>query len=289
MIQKTKVGIIGTGNIGTDLLKKILKSSLLECSIFIGRSNDSDGIQIAKSFDIPTTTESIEFLQKNPDICDIVFDATSASAHLIHSPILKELNKFTIDLTPAKIGKLCVPALNLDEVLLEQNINLITCGGQATVPMAYALVSAIPNISYLESVATIASRSAGIGTRNSIDEYTLTTKKALSYFTGVEDTKSIILLNPAEPPINMKNTLYAVVKNPDMDLVQKAVQQMEKNIQSYVPGYSLAMDPVYDGTKIILSIQVVGQGDYLPSYAGNLDIITSAAIRVAEAYTQKRK
>ncbi|MGL5254821.1 MAG: acetaldehyde dehydrogenase (acetylating) [Brevinema sp.] len=286
--QKIKIGIIGPGNIGIDLLKKILKSPMLECSIFMGRNKESEGISIANSLGIRTTTESISFLKENPDLCDIVFDATSAEAHLYHAPILKHLNKFVIDLTPAKVGSFCIPALNLDAILSKDNINLITCGGQASIPLAYALKEAVPNISYIEAVATIAARSAGIGTRKSVDEYTLTTGRALSYFTGIKHTKSIILLNPTEPPINMKNTLYAMVQNPDMDLVKQKVDKMVKKIQEYVPNYYLTVDPIYDGEKITLSIQVLGQGDYLPAYAGNLDIITCAAVHVAEAYARKK-
>lgn len=287
-MNKIKVGIIGTGNIGTDLLLKLERSEFLECGMFAGRSADSKGIAIAKKMGIPTSTESIKAIQDMPECCDIVFDATSASVHRLNLPILKELNKFSIDLTPAKIGKMCVPVLNMDECLEEDDVNLITCGGQATTPIAYAISKIHPETKYIEVVATIASKSAGRGTRDNIDEFTQTTRDAIAEFTGVEKTKAIIVLNPAEPAITMHNTVYALIDNPNMEEITKAVFEMEENIKKYVPGYKIVLPPTFENGRVTTTLQVVGLGDYLPKYSGNLDIITCAAIEIAENYAKKK-
>ncbi|MEG1427561.1 MAG: acetaldehyde dehydrogenase (acetylating), partial [Oscillospiraceae bacterium] len=238
-MKKTKVGIIGTGNIGTDLLLKIQRNPVLECGIFAGRSPNSKGIQLAKDLGVQTSFQSIDYIVKHPDCCEIVFDATSAKVHEYNAPILKGLHKFAIDMTPAHVGKFCVPVVNLFECLEEDNVNLITCGGQATVPIACAIKKACTSVEYLEIVATISSKSAGAGTRNNIDEFTQSTRDALSDFSGVENTKAIIILNPAEPPITMRNTVYAIVEHPDMPRIVKSVEEMEKRIQEYVPGYKV--------------------------------------------------
>ena len=280
----TRVGIIGTGNIGSDLLMKIQKSPLLECGIFAGRNLYSPGMIRAKNLGVPITNRSINYIVDNPDCCDIVFDATSASVHEYNAPILKRLGKFAIDLTPAHIGKFCVPAINLEEGLAQQNVNLITCGGQATVPLAYALTKVHPEIKYLEIVATIASKSAGKGTRDNIDEFTQTTKQALIEFTGIKNAKAIITLNPAEPPIAMHNTIYALIDNPNLEELNRQVKQMEKEIKKYVPGYSIITGPIYENGRVTMTLQVIGSGDFLPPYSGNLDIITCAAVEIAEQY-----
>lgn len=287
-MNKVKVGIIGTGNIGTDLLMKIQRSKYLECGIFTGRNADSKGIQMAKSIGIRTSFNSISAIEENPERCEIVFDATSAKVHEHNAPILKALNKFVIDLTPSKIGRLCVPAINLEESLNERNVNLITCGGQATIPIAYALSKVHPETKYIEIVASIASRSAGTGTRNNIDEFTQTTKDALKQFTGIRNTKAIITLNSAEPPIIMRNTVYAIIDNPNIESIRKEVQKMVKEIQKYVPGYRVKVEPIFESGRIITTIEVEGLGDYLPQYAGNLDIITCAAIEIAENYAKRK-
>ena len=278
--------IIGTGNIGTDLLFKINKSNLLNCSIFIGRNQNSKGIALAKTIDVNTTIESIDYIIKNPNCCDIVFDCTSAAMHKIHAPILKKLNKFVIDLTPAKIGPFCCPILNIHEAIKSDNVNMITCGGQASIPIAYAIKKALPQVDYFEIVASIASKSAGIGTRNNIDEFTQTTSDALKYFTGVKNSKAIIILNPAEPPIKMRNTIYAIVDKPNIENVKKQLIIIEKQIQEYVPGYHIITGPVYENNRLTVIIEVIGAGDFLPTYAGNLDIITSAAVKTAEEYVK---
>lgn len=283
-MRKIKTAIIGTGNIGTDILMKLQRSEVLECGMFIGHNPDSEGIKKAQSMGFLTSIDSIHAIEKNPDCCEIVFDATSASVHKIHAPILKKLHKFTIDLTPAQVGKMCVPVLNMQECLEEDNVNLITCGGQAVTPVAYAISRVHPETQYIEMVATIASKSAGTGTRNNIDEFTQVTREALTEFTGISNAKAIIVLNPAKPAITMHNTVYALIDNPNIPALCRAVHDMEKRIKKYVPGYSIVMDPIYENGRVTTSLQVVGLGDYLPKYAGNLDIITCAAIEIAETY-----
>ncbi len=286
--KKAKVAIIGTGNIGTDILLKLKRSEVLTCTLFAGRNADSRGIRIAKENHIPTTIDSVRAIEENPDCCDIVFDATTAATHRIHAPILQKLNKFTIDMTPSRIGKMCIPALNLNDCLHERNVNLITCGGQASVPIAWAISRVHPEISYIEIVATIASRSAGPGTRNNIDEFTQTTGDALREFTGIKRTKAIIVLNPAEPPITMHNTIYALCESPDLEKIRISIKEMEKKIRYYVPGYKIVLGPVFESGRLIVTVQVTGLGDYLPEYAGNLDIITCAGVEIAENYAKER-
>lgn len=284
---KVKVGIIGTGNIGSDLLMKVMRSDILECGIFAGHSLDSKGIARAREMGVPVTYDSIRYIMENPECCQIVFDATSARVHEQNALILKELGKYTIDLTPAHIGPFCVPQVNLDEAMEQDNVNCVTCGGQATVPLAKA-ISEVAEVQYLEVVATIASRSAGAGTRNNIDEFTQTTKEALIELGGVKKAKAIIILNPAEPPITMHNTVYALIDNPDIEGISKAVGKVEKELQKYVPGYKVVLGPVYENGRVTTSIEVTGSGDFLPAYAGNLDIITCAALEIAENYARRK-
>jgi acetaldehyde dehydrogenase len=287
-MKKIKTAIIGTGNIGSDLLVKIKRSEVLECSLFAGRSPESDGIKFASSLGVPVSSESIHAIEADPACCDIVFDATSAMVHKFNAPILRNLKKFTIDLTPSKIGRMCVPTINLDECLGENNVNTITCGGQATVPIAYAIKQAQPDVDYIEIVASISSRSAGPGTRANIDEFTQTTKEALEHFTGVSRAKAIIILNPATPPIIMRNTIYAMVNQPDMDAITRKVNDYVERIKKYVPGYRVVVGPVFENGRVTTTIEVVGLGDYLPAYSGNLDIITCAAVEIAEVYARKK-
>lgn len=286
MNTKINVGIIGTGNIGTDLLYKVIKSKNLSCSIFAGRNPDSKGIELAKSMGITTSIESIHYIEEHPNCCDIVFDATSAQVFLHNAPILEKLGVFVINLTPAKVGEYCVPVINMNELLLQKKANMVTCGGQATIPIAYALTRVHQNIQYLEIVSSIASKSAGLGTRNNIDEFTQTTSDALKQFTKINKTKAIIVLNPAEPPVNMRSTVYAVIDNPDMQRITEEVKSMEVNLQKYIPGYKIITGPIYENGRITIIIEVTGSGDYLPKYSGNLDIITCAAIRLAEEYAK---
>lgn len=287
-VKKLKVGIIGTGNIGTDLLIKIHRSKYLECSIFAGRNPDSNGIKIAKKLGIPTSVKSIDAIVSNPDSCQIVFDATSATAHLEHANILKRLQKFTIDMTPSRVGKMCIPLINMEECLKAENINMISCGGQDTTPIVKAIADVHPEVKYAEIVAHIASKSAGMGTRDNIDEYTQTTCDGIRDFTKIPKVKAIIILNPAEPPIIMHNTIFAQVKKPKLKLLKSEIDSVVKKIKKYVPGYKLTLGPIYENGRLTIMNEVEGSGDYLPKYAGNLDIINCAAIAVAQEYATRK-
>jgi len=287
-MDKVKVAILGTGNVGTDLLIKIQRSKLLQCALFVGHNRYSRGIKIADSMGVPTSDASIQEIIDNPSCCDIVFDATSAKFHLKHAPVLKKLGKFAIDLTPARVGKMCIPVLNIKECLSEKNVNLITCGGQAVVPIAYCLMKVHPEIEYIEVVASISSKSAGPGTRMNIDEFTQVTGDAIEQFTGVKKAKAIIVLNPAEPPVLMHNTIYAKVSDPNLVELEREISSMVKRIQEYVPGYRITLGPVAENGRLTTMIEAVGVGDYLPKYSGNLDIITCAAVKVAEEFALKK-
>lgn len=288
MNDRLKVGIIGTGNIGCDLLVKIKKSKILECTVFAGQNSTSSGIKFAKSLGVNTSWDSITAIVSNRDNVDIVFDATSAESHRIHAPILKKLKKFTIDMTPSRVGKMCVPIMNIEECLNEMDVNMISCGGQDTTPIVKAIMDVHPETQYVEIVAHIASKSAGVGTRDNIDEYTQTTCDGIELFTRVPKAKAIIILNPAEPPIIMHNTIFAKINNPKMQLLKAKVLKTARSIQKYVPGYKITLGPVFENNRVTIMNTVLGSGDYLPKYAGNLDIINCAAIAVAEAYAKRR-
>lgn len=285
-MERLKVGIIGTGNIGTDLLFKVNKSELLECTFFIGRRKESAGILLARELGIPVSVDSIEALKKKPNQCDLVFDATSAQTHLINAEILRKLGIYAVDLTPARVGKMCVPVVNLDKCVGLPNVNMVTCGGQGAIPVIAAIQAVQDKTTYAELAANIASSSAGSGTRNNIDEFTKTTKEAIIEIGKVEQAKAIITLNPAEPPVCMHNTIYMKIPDPDLNAARQAVREMEKKVQKYVPGYKVVLEPTLENGRVTTIIEVKGAGDYLPSYAGNLDIITSASIRVAERYVE---
>lgn len=286
-MKKTNIAIIGTGNIGCDLLVKINRSKILNCNMFIGQNPESEGLKMAQSLGINTSFDSINEIIKNPACCDIVFDATSADAHKIHAPILKKLKKFVIDMTPSRIGKMCVPIINLEECLKEKNVNMVTCGGQATTPIAKAIMKIHPETKYIEIVSSISSKSAGIGTRNNIDEYTQTTSEALKVLGGTPKSKAIIILNPAEPPILMHNTIFAEINKPNLSKLEKEINNTITEIQKYVPGYKLTLGPIFENNRLTVMIEVTGMGDFLPIYSGNLDIINCAAINVAESYAKK--
>ena len=287
-MRKVRAAILGSGNIGTDLLVKVLRSKYLTCPIFIGRSLNSNGLQKAQSLGVPISIESIKYIENNPDCCDIVFDATSAKDHLQHAEILKKLNKFVIDLTPAKVGLMCVPAVNIQQSLRASNVNMVTCGGQSSIPIAYAISQAHEDVDYIEVVSSIASRSAGPATRANLDEYIHTTEMGLQYFSGATKTKAILNLNPATPCINMQTTVFAKVKEPNLTLLKEKVQLIEQEIKKYVPGYEIIVNPTLENGRIVIMLRVVGLGDYLPEYAGNLDIINCAAIAVAEEFAKEK-
>jgi len=284
--NKFKVAIIGSGNIGTDLLIKVLRSPYLQCGAFIGRNLLSAGMLKALSLGVTVSADGIDYIVKNPDCCDLVFDATSAQSHLVHAPILRRLNKRVIDLTPAKIGLMSVPSVNSEESLTKFNVNMVTCGGQASIPIAYAIGQTQTDVEYIEVVSSIASRSAGPATRQNLDEYIKTTEDGLREFSGATRTKAILNLNPAEPCVDMQVTIFAKVKNPDIPKLSELMLRCVKNIQKYVPGYKIILGPIIENGRIVVMARVRGLGDYLPTYAGNLDIINCAAITMAEEYAR---
>lgn len=286
-MNKLKVAIVGSGNIGTDLLIKIIRSPYLECTMFIGRNANSPGMLKARSLGIPTYDKSINSIVIDPSLCDVVVDATSARDHLDHAPILKRIGKFVIDMTPSNIGEMCVPAINLQECLDRDNVNMITCGGQASLPIAYAIGKSQNNVNYIEVVSSISSKSAGPATRTNLDEYIETTEEAIKHFSGCNRAKAILNLNPANPCIDMQTTIFALVDKPDMDALLSSVNEMITSIQSFVPGYKLIVPPTIENGRIVVMVKVQGLGDYLPTYAGNLDIINCAAIAIAEEYAKK--
>src|SRR5438128_2150343 len=285
-MDKIRAAILGSGNIGTDLMYK-LKRSKLAPTVMAGIIPDSEGLARARQEGLTTTAEGIEGLLKHRDSFDIVFEATTASAHKNHAPLLRDARKVAIDLTPAAVGPYVVPLVNLDAHVGEPNVNLVSCGGQATVPLVSALKEIAP-VDYAEIVATIASKSAGPGTRQNIDEFTDTTARGLEKIGGAARGKAIIVLNPAEPPILMRNTVYGVIEAADSGKVERSVESMIERIKQYVPGYRLRAKPLIEDLpdrgkkKVTLFVEVEGAGDYLPKYAGNLDIMTSAAVKVGE-------
>ncbi len=283
---KLSVAILGSGNIGTDLLLKTLRSSLLHCTLFIGRNLESNGMRKARSLGVTVSDRSIDAIVDQPDACDLVFDATSAKDHAIHWPILKKLGKFVIDMTPSKVGHMCVPALGDFGHGHHANISMVSCGGQAVIPLAVALRSVHSDIEYIEVVSSIASKSAGPATRSNLDQYIETTEEALKHFSGCARAKAILNLNPAEPPIDMQTTLFATVAHPDLKKLRPAIDAAITKIQSYVPGFELVVPPSLQDGRITIMVKVRGRGDYLPTFAGNLDIVNCAAISVAEEYAK---
>lgn len=287
-MKKLKVGIIGSGNIGTDLMKKVMRSELLHMSVVIGIDPDSDGLKKAKYAGVHTISNGIEGFLEHPELADVLFDATSAKAHVKHVELLKPLGKKIIDLTPAAIGPFVVPTVNLERHLDESVVNMITCGGQATIPVIHA-IQQVQNVEYAEIVATIASKSAGPGTRANIDEFTQTTARAIEEVGGAKKGKAIIILNPAEPPMLMRDTVSCLLEEDvnDPDQMKTAIEQIVKDVNSYVPGYRLKIDPLIEGREVKVFLEVEGLGDYLPVYAGNLDIMTAAALKVGEIMAQQ--
>ncbi|NLV80441.1 MAG: acetaldehyde dehydrogenase (acetylating) [Rhodococcus sp.] len=310
-MSKTKVAIIGSGNIGTDLMIKVLRTSeVLEMGAMVGIDPESDGLARAARLKVPTTAEGVEGLVNLPnfDEIEIVFDATSAKAHIANNERLAPLGKRLIDLTPAAIGPFVVPAVNGDEHLDAQNVNMVTCGGQATIPMVAAVSRVVP-VAYAEIVASIASKSAGPGTRANIDEFTETTSSAIETVGGARRGKAIIILNPAEPPLIMRDTVFCLVDAPDPathDEIRQSIEKMVGDVAAYVPGYRLKQQvqiteipedqPVetllVDGNRpthqVSIFLEVEGAAHYLPAYAGNLDIMTSAGLQIAERIAQKK-
>lgn len=281
---KITVAIIGSGNIGTDLLYKLEASDVLQVTAVIGIDAESDGLKRAEEKGYPIYSNGIEAIVENPGMAQIVFDATSAQAHVHHAKVLKELGILAIDLTPAAIGPFFCPAVNSEQNLLElDNVNMITCGGQATIPIIHA-VNQVADVTYGEIVATISSVSAGPGTRANIDEFTITTRRGIEEVGGADVGKALIILNPADPPILMRDTVYCEVKKMDEATICTAIDAMVYRVQEYVPGYRLRQRPLFEGNQVTVFLEVEGAGDYFPVYAGNLDIMTAAAMRVGENF-----
>lgn len=307
-MSKIKCAIIGSGNIGTDLMIKIMRmSDVLEMGAMVGIDPASDGLARAARLGVATTHEGIDGLVRLPDYKDIrvVFDATSAGAHKRHNAVLRADGKQVIDLTPAAIGPYTIPAINIDANLDEPNVNMVTCGGQATIPIV-AAVNRVSPVRYGEIVASISSKSAGPGTRANIDEFTETTRAAIEAVGGAERGKAIIILNPAEPPLIMRDTVFCLCDEADQEEIRASIHQMVEDVQSYVPGYRLKQEVQFEhiganaplhipesggdftGIKVTVFLEVEGAAHYLPAYAGNLDIMTSAAMKTAERLAIKR-
>ena len=290
-MKKIKCALIGPGNIGTDLLAKLQRSAVLEPVWMVGIDPESDGLKRAREMGIKTTAEGVDGLVPHilADGVQIVFDATSAYVHADNSRKVNALGALMIDLTPAAIGPFCVPPVNLIEHVGkgEMNVNMVTCGGQATIPMV-AAISRVQAVAYGEIVATVSSKSAGPGTRKNIDEFTRTTASAVEKVGGAKKGKAIIILNPAEPPLIMRDTVHCLTETePDQAKITESIHAMIKEVQKYVPGYKLVNGPVFDGKRVSVYLEVEGLGDYLPKYAGNLDIMTAAAARTAEMFAEE--
>jgi acetaldehyde dehydrogenase len=302
MTKKARVAIIGSGNIGTDLMMKVMRlSDVLEMAAFVGIDSESDGLKRATRLGVPVTSRGIDGLVAMPEFADvdIVFDATSASSHRLHSDILLAHGKRVIDLTPAAIGPYTVPCVNGDANLDAPNVNMVTCGGQATIPIV-AAISRVAPVHYAEIVASIASKSAGPGTRANIDEFTETTAHAIESVGGAARGKAIIVMNPADPPLIMRDTVYCLIDDVDRNSISRSVESMVAQVHAYVPGYRLKQAVQFEivgaakklripelgaefcGLKVSVFLEVEGAAHYLPAYAGNLDIMTSAALQTAE-------
>lgn len=291
MVKKLRTAIIGPGNIGTDLLAKLMRSPVLEPIWMVGVDPESDGLKRATELGLKTTADGVDGLLPfiKEDNIQIVFDATSAYVHKENSDKLTPLGVLVIDLTPAAIGPYCVPPVNLQEHLGkgEVNLNMVTCGGQATIPMVYA-VSRVQAVDYGEIIATVSSKSAGPGTRKNIDEFTRTTAAAVAEVGGAKQGKAIIILNPAEPPITMRDTVHCLTADtPDQEKITASILAMVTEVQKYVPGYRLVNGPIFEDNRVSVYLEVEGLGDYLPKYSGNLDIMTAAAARTAEMFAEQ--
>ncbi len=290
-MNKIKCALIGPGNIGTDLLYKLQRSPVLEPVWMVGIDPESEGLKRAAEMGLKTTADGVDGLLPHvkADGVQIAFDATSAYVHAENSRKLNELGVMMIDLTPAAIGPYCVPPVNLKEHVgkKEMNVNMVTCGGQATIPMV-AAVSRVQPVKYGEIVATVGSKSVGPGTRKNIDEFTRTTAGAVEKVGGARQGKAIIIINPAEPPLIMRDTVHCLTETePDQQKITESIHAMIAEVQKYVPGYKLVNGPVFDGNRVSVFMEVEGLGDFLPKYAGNLDIMTAAAARTAEMFAEE--
>ena len=293
-MTKVPCAIVGSGNIGTDLMEKLARSEVLDLRAVVGIDPESEGLRRARQRGFEATHEGVDWLLERAEDFEIVFEATSAWVHRQNAPRYEAAGLKAIDLTPAKLGPLVVPPVNLSDHLDAPNVNLITCGGQATVPIVHA-VARVASVPYAEIVSTVASKSAGPGTRQNIDEFTKTTSSALVEVGGAAFGKAIMILNPAEPPILMRNTVFCALGDGyDADTVASSILEMVDEVSRYVPGYRLKAEPVFEtdtyttpggtvGARVVALLEVEGAGDYFPPYAGNLDIMTASAVRVGEA------
>jgi acetaldehyde dehydrogenase len=284
---KLTAAIVGSGNIGTDLLHKLRRSELIDPRYMVGVDPDSKGLADARAMGVESSHEGVDWLLERPELPQIVFEATSAYVHVRNAPRYREAGIRAVDLTPAARGPFVVPPVNLAEHLDEPNVNMVTCGGQATIPIVYS-VSRCVGVDYAEIVATVSSASAGPGTRQNIDEFTRTTSRAVEVLGGATRGKAIIILNPAEPPMMMRDTIFcSLPEDADSGEIDKSIRQMVDDVATYVPGYRLRADPQFDvmedGTgRVAVFVEVEGAGDFLPPYAGNLDIMTAAAAKVGD-------
>lgn len=277
-----KIGILGTGNIGTDLLLKVLRTEFLTPVIFSGRRMESDGIRIAQEHNVPVTDLGIEYFVQNRNVCDVVFDCTNAMDAIEHAKVFAEQGIKVIDLTPAKVGGLCVPSINGDAINTQDNVNMITCGGQASLPLLNLIALNCKSLEYVEVVSQIASKSAGMATRINVDNYIHTTETAIKKFTNAKNCKVILNLNPAEPCVDMQTTMFIKFTDIDYESLSEQIYKKIKELRTYIPFYELTIPPVINDDVLVLSIKVKGAGDYLPEYAGNLDIINCAAIEITK-------
>ena len=290
-MKKIRCALIGSGNIGTDLIYKIQRSEVLEPVWMVGIDPESEGLARAREMGLKTTAAGVDGLLPHvlEDNIQIAFDATSAYVHAENSRKLNALGVLMIDLTPAAIGQLCVPPVNLRQHAdkLEMNVNMISCAGQATIPIVHA-VSRVQSVGYAEIVASLASKSIGPGTRANLDEFTYTTSNAIEKVGGARKGKALAIINPAEPPMIMRNTISCLTDDePDQERISASILEMIGEVQKYVPGYRLVNGPLFDGNKVAVFMEVAGLGDYLPTYAGNLDIMTAAATRTAEMFAEE--
>jgi acetaldehyde dehydrogenase len=282
--RAVKAAILGPGNIGTDLLIKLRRIPTIDVVLVSGIYADSPGLARARDLGVETSADGVDAVLERGEV-ELVFDATAAKAHLASAPLLREVGKRVVDLTPAAVGPYVVPSVNLDEHLDEPNVNMVTCGGQATIPFVHA-IERVADVEYAEIVATIASAGAGPGTRQNIDEFTQTTARGLELVGGADRAKAIIILNPADPPILMRDTIFAAVRHPSAEAIEQSVQEMAEALKRYVPGLRLILCET-DDELVTVMVEIEGAGDFLPRYSGNLDIMTAAAARVGEGIAER--